>query len=94
MPQNLLCSIFTKKKKITEISLDQNVFEAKLFLDRNIFCSIDKPDAIENVAIGENTDIKIWSENRVKSSDLFVPEESVGHPHFTRISHGQVTDFI
>ena len=51
------------------------------------------PDAVEDVTVGEDTDIEVRGEDAVEPGDLLVPEEGVRHPNFASICHGQVADF-
>ena len=51
------------------------------------------PDAVEDVTVGEDTDIEVRGEDAVEPGDLLVPEEGVRHPHLACICHGQVPDF-
>ena len=50
------------------------------------------PDTIENIAIGEHSDIQIWRENGVEPPDLLVPEEGVGHPDLAGVRHCEIFD--
>ena len=54
----------------------------------------DKPDAVENISIGEHSDVQVWSQNCVKSSNFLISKKSVRHPHFACICEGQVTDAL
>ena len=55
-------------------------------------CSLDPPDAVEDVAVWEDPDVEVGGEDVVELPDLLVPEEGVRHPHLARISQGQVAD--
>jgi hypothetical protein len=50
------------------------------------------PNAVEDVSVWKNSDIKIWLNDVVELAVLLVPEEGVRHPDLSRISHGQVFD--
>ena len=50
------------------------------------------PDAVQHISIRINSDIKVWGEYLVKAPNLLISEESVWHPHFAGICHGQVPD--
>ena len=49
-------------------------------------------DAVEHVAVGEDSDVEVGGEDVVELPDLLVPEEGVRHPHLARVSQGQVAD--
>ena len=51
------------------------------------------PNTVENVAVREDTNVKIWREDGVKPADLLISEESVRHPHLAGVRHGQVFYF-
>ena len=51
-------------------------------------------DAVEDITIREDADIEVGCQNVVKCSNLLIPKESVRHPNFTGISHGQIFDFF
>lgn len=53
---------------------------------------VDLPNTVEDVSIGKDSNVYIGHENIVKPSFLLVPEESIWHPHFTSIRHGEVFD--
>ena len=55
-------------------------------------CSLDPPDAVEDVAVREDPDVEVGGEDVVELPDLLVPEEGVRHPHLARVSQGQVAD--
>ena len=55
-------------------------------------CSLDPPDAVEDVAVWEDPDVEVGGEDVVELPDLLVPEEGVRHPHLARVSQGQVAD--
>ena len=48
------------------------------------------PDAVEDVAIREDSDVDIINEDVVEVPGLLVPEESVRHPDLLRVSESQV----
>lgn len=48
------------------------------------------PDAIENLAIGEDPDVDVGHDNLVLPGLFLVAEECVWHPDLGRISQGQV----
>ena len=50
------------------------------------------PDAVKDVSVWKNSDVKIWLNDVVELAVLLVPEEGVRHPDLPRISHGQVFD--
>ena len=50
-------------------------------------------DAVEDIAVGEDTDIEIGGEDAVEAGNLLISKEGVGHPNFAGICHGQVPDF-
>ena len=49
-------------------------------------------DAVEHVAVGEDSDVEVGGEDVVELPDLLVPEEGVRHPHLARVRQGQVLD--
>ena len=49
-------------------------------------------DAVEDVAVGEDSDVEVGGEDVVELPDLLVPEEGIRHPHLARVSQGQVLD--
>ena len=51
-------------------------------------------DAVEDVAVGEDSDVEVGGEDVVELSDLLVPEERVGHPDLTDVGESEVFDFI
>ena len=55
-------------------------------------CSLDPPDAVEDVAVWEDPDVEVGGEDVVELPDLLVTEEGVRHPHLARVSQGQVAD--
>ena len=57
-------------------------------------CSLDPPDAVEDVAVWEDPDVEVGGEDVVELSDLLVPEERVRHPDLTRVGDGEVGDLI
>ena len=65
---------------------------AKLQLDSVTKFPDSKPDTVKYKAVGEDSNINIRHQNVVKSSLLFVSEESVRHPNFPGISHRQILD--
>ena len=52
------------------------------------------PDAVQHVSIWEDSNVQIGSQNVVKTSNLLISKESVGHPDFGRIDQCQVFDVI
>ena len=44
----------------------------------------DQPDAVEDVAIGEDSDIQVWLDDVVKLCLLLISEECVRHPDLAR----------
>ncbi len=50
------------------------------------------PDTIEDIAIGEDSNIDVGYENVVESALLLVSKKRVGHPYFPRVRHGEVLD--
>ena len=50
------------------------------------------PYAVQNIPIREDSDVRVWSQNVVESTNFLISEKSVGHPHFTGICEGQVTN--
>ena len=57
-------------------------------------CSLDPPDAVEDVAVWEDPDVEVGGEDVVELSDLLVPEERVWHPDLAYVGERQVFDFI
>ena len=55
-------------------------------------CSLDPPDAVEDVAVWEDPDVEVGGEDVVELPDLLVTEEGVRHPHLARVRQGQVLD--
>ena len=49
-------------------------------------------DAVQDVAVGKDSDVDIVDEDVVEVSSLLVPEERVRHPHLTSVSQSQVFD--
>ena len=49
-------------------------------------------NAVEDVAVGEDSDVEVGGEDVVELPDLLVTEEGVRHPHLARVSKGQVAD--
>ena len=57
-------------------------------------CSLDGPDAVEDVAVWEDPDVEVGGQDLVEARNLLVPEEGVRHPHLARVSQGQVADLV
>ena len=49
-------------------------------------------DAVEDVAVGEDSDVEVGGEDVVELPDLLVTEEGVRHPHLACVRQGQVLD--
>ena len=52
------------------------------------------PDTEQHGAIRVYPDIQVGNQNIVHGSSSLIAEECVGHPHFTRLSDGQIFYFI
>ena len=52
------------------------------------------PDAVQDVSIRKYPDVKIRSQNLVKSRDFLVSKECIWHPDFARVSERQIPNFI
>ena len=50
-------------------------------------------DAVEDVAVGEDSNVEVGGENVVELPDLLVTEEGIRHPHLARVRHRQVFYF-
>ena len=48
------------------------------------------PDAVEDVTIGEDSDVDVVDQDGVELSGFFVPEKRVRHPDLAGIRQGQV----
>ena len=65
------------------------------FIVRKLHGLSSLPDTLENItAIREDPDIQVCGQDGVEATNLLISEECVGHPHFARFCHCQVTDFI
>ena len=53
---------------------------------------IPYPYTVEDISIREDPDVQVWLNYLVEFCILLVPEESVRHPHFGPLCHGQVFD--
>ena len=51
-------------------------------------------NAVEDVAVGEDSDVEVGGEDVVEGSNLLVPEERVRHPDLTDVGECQIFDFI
>ena len=52
------------------------------------------PNTVEDGAIREYPDIKVWLKYLVERPYFLIPKESVRHPHFGGVSHCEVPDSI
>ena len=52
------------------------------------------PDAVENVPVREDPDVEVWRQDLVKSRNLLISKESVGHPDLPSIGESQVADLV
>ena len=57
-------------------------------------CSLDGPDAVEDVAVWEDPDVEVGGEDVVELPDLLVPEESVWHPDLADVRQGEILDLL
>ena len=48
------------------------------------------PDAVEDIAVGEDPDVDVVDQDRVKLTGFLIPEKRVRHPDLARIREGQV----
>lgn len=51
-------------------------------------------DGVEDVSVGEDSDVEIGLEDVVEATDLLVAEECVRHPNFRCIRHRQIADLF
>ena len=51
------------------------------------------PNTVEDIPVGENSDVDVWNEDVVEAAFLLVPEEGVRHPDPVRVGHRQVLQF-
>ena len=49
------------------------------------------PYAVENIPVRKDSDVQVRSQNVVESTNFFISEKSVRHPHFAGICEGQVS---
>ena len=54
--------------------------------------TVGAPDTVEDVAVGEDPDVKVGGEDVVEGADFLVPEEGVGHPDFAGVGEGEVAN--
>ena len=77
-----------------------NIQIARLFIQRKksqihgAEASEGDSDTVEDITVGEDSDVEIGGEDVVKGSNLFISEERIWHPHFAGISQGQIFDFF
>ena len=50
------------------------------------------PNTVEDIPVGENSDVDVWNEYVVEAAFLLVPEEGVRHPDLLGIGHREVLD--
>ena len=50
------------------------------------------PNTVEDIPVGENSDVDVWNEDVVEATLLLVPEEGVRHPDLLGIGHREVLD--
>ena len=50
------------------------------------------PNAVEDIAVGEYSNISVVDKYPVKMASFFIAEKSVGHPNFLWIRQGQIIE--
>ena len=52
------------------------------------------PDAVQHVAVGEESDVEVRCENLVGSTNLFISKKGVWHPDLAGVGHRQIFDLV
>ena len=54
----------------------------------------NQPDAVEDVTIGEDSDVQVGLYNVMKLTILLISEESVWHPDLADVRQGEILDLL